>query len=134
MQPTGPEGFVDAGPVGMFAKGRARVVLVEDVRVAVFHLDSGWYALKDACPHMGSSLAQGTVRDGRVRCRWHAWSFDLASGESDSKRKACARVYDLKIHAGRVWLKPPPPPGQPSTAEDDEWMRADPDTWFKKDE
>lgn len=125
------EGFFDAGPIDAFPRGRARVVLIDNVRVAVFRLDDGWFALRDACPHMGSSLAQGRVRDGRVTCRWHSWSFDLATGVSDSKRKACARVYELRTHEDHVWLKPPPPPGQPSEEEDDDWMAADPDTWFK---
>ena len=64
------DGFFDAGPIDAFPHGRARVVLIDNVRVAVFRLDSGWYALRDACPHMGSSLAQGRVQDGRVTCRW----------------------------------------------------------------
>ncbi|NIM60854.1 MAG: Rieske 2Fe-2S domain-containing protein [Acidobacteria bacterium] len=125
------EGFFDAGPMDSFPRGRGRVVLVEGVRVAVFNLDHGWYALKDACPHMGSSLAEGRLRGHRVTCRWHAWSFDLATGESDSKRKACARVYELRAEEGRIWLKPPPPPGQPPQEEDDDWMSADPETWFR---
>jgi len=124
------EGFFDAGPVDSFPRGRGRVVLIEGVRVAVFRLDRGWFALKDACPHMGSSLADGRIRDDRVTCRWHAWSFDLATGESDSKRKACARVYELRKEGDHVWLKPPPPVGQPPR-EDDEWMGADPETWFR---
>jgi len=124
------EGFFDAGPMDSFPLGRGRVVLIEDVRVAVFRLDRGWFALKDACPHMGSSLAVGRIRGDRVNCRWHAWSFDLATGESDSKRKTCARVYELRTEDGHVWLKPPPPIGQPPQ-EDEDWMSADPDTWFK---
>ena len=126
------DGFFDAGPVASFPTGRARVVSIENIRVAVFRLDRGWFALKDACPHMGSSLAQGTLQGDRVRCRWHEWSFDLETGESDSKRKACARVYELRLADDHVWLKPPPPQGRPPQDNDDEWMRADPDTWFKK--
>ena len=38
------EGFFDAGPVDSFPKGRGRVVLIEDVRVAVFRLDRGWFS------------------------------------------------------------------------------------------
>jgi nitrite reductase (NADH) small subunit/3-phenylpropionate/trans-cinnamate dioxygenase ferredoxin subunit len=126
------EGFFDAGPADSFPKGCGRVVLIEDVRVAVFRLDRGWFALRDACPHMGSSLADGSIRGDRVACRWHAWSFDLATGESDSKRKACARVYELRIERDHVWLKPPPPMGQPPLDDhDDEWMADDPETWFR---
>lgn len=129
---TGPRDFFDAGPADSFPEGRGHVVLIENTRVAVFRLVTGWFALKDACPHMGSSLAQGKIQSGRVTCRWHAWNFDLATGESDSKRKACARVYELRIENGHVWLKPPPPVDRPSQEEDDDWMRADPDTWFKE--
>ena len=115
---TAMEGFFDAGPLDSFPRGRGRVVLIENVRVAVFRLETGWFALKDSCPHMGSSLADGRIRGDRVNCRWHAWSFDLATGESDSKRKACARVYeDLHLGADRERRQRDP---QPSERLDDQ--------------
>lgn len=132
------EGFFDAGPMEGFRRGKGKVVKIDHVDVAVFNLERGWFAIKDACPHMGASLADGRLEEGRIVCRWHDWSFDLATGEGDSQRRACARVYELKINDGHIWLKPPTgpdPDGGPGGAADDsdedDWMRADPDSWFK---
>jgi phenylpropionate dioxygenase-like ring-hydroxylating dioxygenase large terminal subunit len=37
-------------------------------------------AYTDACPHLGLPLSLGTVRGGRVQCRYHGWAFDSDSG------------------------------------------------------
>jgi hypothetical protein len=34
----------------------------------------------DACPHMGASLAEGCVRDGRLICPWHGLSLGREPG------------------------------------------------------
>jgi nitrite reductase (NADH) small subunit/3-phenylpropionate/trans-cinnamate dioxygenase ferredoxin subunit len=106
-------------------------VVVEGVRVAVFRVGDDWFALKDACPHMGASLADGLLHGGRVICHWHQWTFNLKSGEGENPRRGCAAVYDVRIDGDEVWLRPPPPPSAPPE-EDDDWMRQDPETWFKK--
>jgi len=132
------EGFFDVGSVESFRPGKGTVVRVDHVDVAVFNLDQGWYAIKDACPHMGASLADGRLEKDRIVCRWHDWGFDLATGEGDSQRRACVRVYELKLSDGRVWLKPPTG-SDPNLSDkdgeaedkDDDWMRADPDSWFR---
>ena len=123
--------FIDAGPIENFRKDRGTVVKIDHVDVAVFRLKEGWFALKDSCPHQGASLADGELSPGMVTCRWHGWSFNLKDGESSSKRRACAKVYDLKIDNNHVWLKPPSDKDPSHNDDDDDWMKADPDTWFK---
>ena len=77
---------------------------MEDLDVVVLHLDDGYYAFNNACPHLNLSLfeprdlAEGalgnyagtdTVRpinstiteDRGLVCRWHESCFDLQTGE-----------------------------------------------------
>lgn len=37
-------------------------------------------AFSAKCPHIGLSLAKGTVVDGTIRCPWHGSRFDIATG------------------------------------------------------
>jgi nitrite reductase (NADH) small subunit len=76
--------------------GAVRVVEVGRRRVAVFCVDGRFHALADRCPHRGAPLCSRgqvvtgiEVRNGElttghanalVRCPWHKWDFDIASG------------------------------------------------------
>ncbi len=38
------------------------------------------FALEDACPHSGASLAAGCVREDVIVCPMHGWEIELSSG------------------------------------------------------
>lgn len=62
--------------------GEGRVLLVGGRRVALFHAREGWYALDDACPHLGGPLSDGILADRSVTCPLHERRFDLATGHA----------------------------------------------------
>ena len=129
------KGYVRVGTVEEFPEGRGRLVRVHGEKVAVFRDGGGWHALQDSCPHMGAALSDGKLDDGCVVCHWHEWKFDLRSGQTVEREWARARVYDAKIEGGDVLLRPRPEPEEPPPGDeepDEEWMRWDPDRFFKK--
>ncbi len=44
--------------------------------LVMFRSDEGIACLGARCPHMGASLANGKVRDGRLVCPFHGWEYD----------------------------------------------------------
>jgi nitrite reductase (NADH) small subunit len=62
--------------------GEGRPVTVGDRRIAVFHTESGWYALDDACPHRGGPLSDGLLADRCVACPLHDRRFALEDGSA----------------------------------------------------
>ena len=60
--------------------GEGRAVAVGDRRIAVFHTESGWYALDDACPHLGGPLSDGLLADRCGACPLHDRRFALDDG------------------------------------------------------
>ena len=53
--------------------GTGKTVEVGGKLIAVF-LDNGrYFAIDDVCPHMGASLAEGSLDLGIVTCPWHGW-------------------------------------------------------------
>jgi nitrite reductase (NADH) small subunit len=64
--------------------GEGRAVTIAGRRIALFRTRSGWYALDNACPHLGGPLADGIVSDREVICPLHERRFSLESGEPRS--------------------------------------------------
>jgi len=51
--------------------------------VAIFNVDGRFYAVSNACPHAGGSLADGWVANGQVTCPWHGWTFPLEPDDAN---------------------------------------------------
>jgi 3-phenylpropionate/trans-cinnamate dioxygenase ferredoxin subunit len=112
------------GPVTAFPPGSRTRVEVEGRAIALFH-ENGFFALRDQCPHMGGPLSAGTVwgavsADGPgcydyrperkfVRCPWHGWEYDVATGQSwykpDTDR---VKAYQVSVETGGAILESEP--------------------------
>ena len=93
------------------AEAGALAVDLGDTRVAVFHHGGRVFALNETCPHRGGPLHSGEVEDGVVRCPWHDWRFDLATGASPLNPRSRVAAYPAGIADGRVWVSLPDEPG-----------------------
>ena len=74
------DGFVSVARVGEIPVGGLKVVRLDDVPVAVFHLADGYYALEDVCTHDGGPLAEGTLEGDVIECPRHGAKFDVRTG------------------------------------------------------
>jgi 3-phenylpropionate/trans-cinnamate dioxygenase ferredoxin subunit len=63
-----------------FKAGQVKTVEVDGVMVAVFNLDGDFIAIEDVCPHDGSEIGSGCVKNGVLECPHHGATFDLRSG------------------------------------------------------
>ncbi len=102
-----------------FPAGARRRVDVDGRPIVVFNVDGDFFALLDRCPHQGGPLSRGDqiglvesagagdyryCRRGQIiRCPWHHWEFDLASGRSrvDPDRTR-VRSYQAGVAPGRA--------------------------------
>jgi nitrite reductase (NADH) small subunit len=99
------------------AEGRVRVLDVGGVRVGVFRLGDEFHALADRCPHRGAPLCAGRVgtpvlveagevTTGReasvVRCPWHKWEFEIATGRCVSDEKLRLRRYAVHVDGDEI--------------------------------
>lgn len=103
----GPEDTLDFRRVGSledFRPGTAKVVRVGLKQIAVFNRAGRLFALNNACPHAGSSLAAGEVTDGQVVCSRHGWAFELATGACPEHPVYNAKTYDVDLRGNDVWV------------------------------
>jgi len=60
--------------------GASRLIRIDDVPIAVFHLDDGWYAIEDVCTHDGGPVAEGRLAGAIIECPRHGATFDVRTG------------------------------------------------------
>lgn len=95
-------------------QGSRKIVNVAGRSIGVFNVDGRFFAVKNSCPHQGGPLCLGPTmglatadspgefnydRDGEIlRCPWHGWEFDLATGQSvfDPSRTR-VRSYQVEV-------------------------------------
>ena len=96
------------------AAGQVRILDLGGHRVGLYRVGDALHALADRCPHRGAPLCSSgrTVRgvylsDGSptrgaerayVRCPWHKWDFDIATGR-------CLVHADMRVRRYRVTLE-----------------------------
>lgn len=78
-------------------EGSAKAVPIGPKTIAVFHHAGQIFAVDDLCPHMGASLAAGSVSDGAVACCWHGWRFKLSDGAWVSSPKLRIGSYPVRV-------------------------------------
>jgi nitrite reductase (NADH) small subunit len=100
--------------------GERRVVEVAGRSIGVFNVSGRFYALHNGCPHKGGPLCEGRIsgttlptddfrfeygrRGEIVRCAWHAWEFDIATGQALANPSVQARTYPVSVEDGNVIL------------------------------
>lgn len=115
------------GRVSEIPPGSVRIVNVNNPQgVGVFNVAGAFYALKNVCPHQGGPLCSGPItgttrvkqveggapdfewiREGEiVRCPWHRWEFDIATGRTVFASRMKVARYDVTVD---------PPPSQVET-------------------
>lgn len=54
------------------------------------------------CPHQGTLLSEGTVKDGVLTCRAHGWQFDCSSGCKEGPSSSNLKRFDAIVENGEV--------------------------------
>lgn len=70
------------GPLSAIPPGEGRQFHIGGRDIAVFHARNGQaYATQAFCPHQAGPLADGLLGGTTLVCPFHAWKFDLATGQ-----------------------------------------------------
>ena len=61
--------------------------------------------LDNVCPHREGPLGQGMIENGKLLCPWHAWAFDLKTGQVEHIPQQKVEMYEVKIEDEDVLVK-----------------------------
>jgi len=112
------------GRVAEVPPGTAKLVIAKNREIGIFNVAGKFYALANRCPHKGGPLCSGRitgltqssgpgdyrlVRSGEfLRCPWHGWEFEIATGQSYCDPKTMRiRQFEVAVAAGEELVKGP---------------------------
>lgn len=88
--------------------------------IGVFNIDGHFHALRNRCPHRGGPLCEGRLRPHVIshgvyksnhdqdhtilKCPWHQWEFDIASGRALYDERLRVKPYRVQIEHEDVVL------------------------------
>jgi nitrite reductase/ring-hydroxylating ferredoxin subunit len=104
--------------------GACKLVSAKGRDIGVFNVGGKFYALANRCPHKGGPLCHGMItglassggpgeyrltRNGEfVRCPWHGWEFEIATGQSYCDPQTMRiRQYEVTVTPGDELVKGP---------------------------
>jgi nitrite reductase (NADH) small subunit len=73
---------VKVGERSELERGSFLAATVEGKRVLVFDVEGKLYATSAVCAHQGGPLDRGLFEGAAITCPWHAWQFDVRTGEA----------------------------------------------------
>src|SRR5438093_9887948 len=112
-------GWQDVGSVEELESAGRVVARIGGREVGVVSVDGVPRGVRNRCPHHGGPLCLGTVRrrqtgsPGRyeliaqsvLRCPWHGWEFDPATGACLDDPSMRVAVYPARAAGGRVLVQ-----------------------------
>ena len=108
------------------AAGERRMVELGGHRIGLYRVGEELFALADRCPHRAAPLcSRGEVvnevawvvdelrvtrLNSLVRCPWHKWDFDIATGRCAVDARLRVRRYAVRIDGDEVVVSLRHPP------------------------
>jgi nitrite reductase/ring-hydroxylating ferredoxin subunit len=103
-------GFVKVLSAADLPPGSCREVSVAGKPVALFNVAGVVYATSNLCLHRGGPLGQGVLDGAAVMCPWHAWTWDVRTGENTANPALKMARYEARIEDGHIAVRPEPLP------------------------
>ena len=97
--------FVRAIGVADLPPGQCAEVSVGGTAVALFNVKGTFYATSNTCIHRGGPLGQGLLEGHEVMCPWHAWTWDVRSGENTANPTLKVATYEVKVEGEDILVK-----------------------------
>lgn len=86
-------------------EGRGKLVVLNEVEVAVFKVKHEVFAIHAECPHHHTIVLQdGFLERGNVVCPAHGWKFSLKTGKQPDGRRG-VDCYEVNVREGDVFVK-----------------------------
>lgn len=85
-------------------EGQSKIVNVDGREIALFNVGGSVYALDNTCPHQGGPLGEGYLDGSEVTCPWHAWTFDVKTGDCSTTPGVKQPTFRAKVEGEDVSL------------------------------
>jgi nitrite reductase/ring-hydroxylating ferredoxin subunit len=94
--------FVTVARVEELPPGSVKTVVADGEKIALSHVDGGFYATQAECLHLKGPLCEGRLEGAVLACPWHGWQYDVRTGENEFDRAIRLRTYEVRVEDGDV--------------------------------
>ena len=107
--------WIPAALINAAQEGTVIRVMLSGDDIAVWRgVDGHVRAWENRCPHRGMRLSYGIVRENRLTCLYHGWTYEgggacaliPAHPDLDPPKTIKAKVYHVAEQAGMIWIAP----------------------------
>ena len=82
-----------------------KLLVLEGKEICFAHTGAGYFALDDACPHLGHSLSRGTTNFlNEVICPWHSYRYSMTDGRECEFRTRKAVLHPVEMREDGVYV------------------------------
>ena len=99
--------WVKAVAAGALSPGSCTEVSLRGKPVALYNVGGTFYATSNICIHRGGPLGQGLLEGHAVMCPWHAWTWDVRTGENTANPSLTIPTFEVKVEGGDVMVQLP---------------------------
>jgi len=83
----------------------AIIVEARGRKIALFNSGGSYYAIDNACRHLGGSLGAGDVSGTRVVCPLHGWEYDFTTGASVDDPEMRVACFAVTVEGDDVYIE-----------------------------
>ncbi len=85
--------------------GSSKIVDRTGNAVALFNVNGQIFAIDNACGHRGGPLGEGYLAGEMVTCPWHAWNFNVKTGQCESNPALRQKCFAVKVEKGEIFVE-----------------------------
>jgi nitrite reductase/ring-hydroxylating ferredoxin subunit len=86
-------------------EGGALIVEAHGRKIALFNTGGAFFAIDNACRHLGGSLGAGDIYGTRVVCPLHGWEYDFTTGASVDDPEMRVARYNVMLQGDDVFVE-----------------------------
>ncbi len=103
-----PGQFREVCEVASIPENRARVITLDNERIAIFRHGGRISAVSNVCRHQNGPLGEGKIIDGCITCPWHGYQYIPETGASPPPFTDKVPTYETRVVNGKVLVNPCP--------------------------
>jgi len=82
-----------------------KIVSVNGQEVLLVNIKGEIFASENECPHQGSPLQSGIVKDGYLSCPRHGYRFDLKNGNCLDNPAYVLKIYQVQLQGDEIHVE-----------------------------
>ena len=82
-----------------------QAVSVNGVEVVLTNVKGKLYCFENRCPHEEVRLSLGCIKNNKIKCALHGYSFNLETGWSSEEDLERLKIYQVKRENAGIFIK-----------------------------